>query len=153
MNSLYYCSDLQKDLYAVLDWSSKWLLHLNPEKYTALSITNKRYSIMHTYQLNGHPIIWPPVVRYLGIYLIFPTKRASNTLNYVMLCIHESKVYPLAFKYLVWLQLEYACQVWNSHLVKDIQMFKAIEKHAARWIHAKWNHDTYTWYTLLAKPC
>ena len=64
---------------------------------------------------------------------------------FVILCIHESKVHSLAFKCLVWPQLEYACQVWNPHLVKDIQMFEAIEKHAARWIHAKWNHDTYTW--------
>ena len=64
---------------------------------------------------------------------------------FAMLCIHESKVHSLAFKCLVWPQLEYACQVWNPHLVKDIQMLEAIEKHAARWIHAKWNYDTYTW--------
>ena len=71
INNLDDCSALQKDLDAVLDWSSKWLLRLNPDKCAALSITNKCHTIMHTYQLNGHPIIWSPVIRYLGvIYLI-----------------------------------------------------------------------------------
>ena len=63
------CSVLLKDLDTVLDWSLKWLLRLNPEKCTALSITYKRYPIMYTYQLNGHPIFWSPVIRYLGVYI------------------------------------------------------------------------------------
>ena len=57
-----------------------------------------------------------------------------------------SRACSLAFKCLVRPQREYACQVWNPHLVKDIQILEAIQKRAARWTaHAKWNRDTYTW--------
>ena len=97
INNLHDCSDLQKDLNAILDWSSKWLLRLNPEKCTALPITNKCHPIMYTYQLNGHPIIWSSVIRYLGVYISsflkwthhhysHIAKRASNTFNLYSPC-------------------------------------------------------------------
>ena len=98
IDNLDDCSDLHKDFDAALDWSSKLLLHPNPEKCAALSTTNKHFPIMHTYQLNGHPIIWSPVIRYLGAYSYISSslnwtdhcsqiaKRASNTLN----CIYSS---------------------------------------------------------------
>ena len=87
---------------------------------------------MYTYQLNGHPILWSPVIRYLGVYISSSlkrtdhcshiAKRASNTLN----CIHHamfsctSKALSVAFKCLVQPQLEYAFQVWNPHLIKNL---------------------------------
>ena len=80
------CSDLHKDLDAALDWSSKLLLHPNHEKCAALSTTNKHFPIMHTYQLNGHPIIWSPVIRYLhgciAIYLIISELDRSLFTDY-----------------------------------------------------------------------
>ena len=83
------CFVLQKDLDAVLDWSSKWLLRLNPEKCAALSITNKHHPIMYTYQLLGRPIIWSPVIRYLGVYI-------SSSLKWTDHCSHIAKD---SFKY------------------------------------------------------
>ena len=56
-----------------------------------------------------------------------------------------SKARSVAFKCLVRPQLEYACQVWNPHLIKDILMLEAVQKRAARWIHSKWNPNTFTW--------
>ena len=129
---------MEKDLDAILDWSSKWLLRLNPEKCTALPITNKRHPIIYTYQLNGHPIIWSSVIRYLGVYISsFHTlqSKLQIPLTYIqhVMFTYASRARSLAVKCLVRLQLQYACQVWNPHLFKDIQMLEGIHKCAAMW--------------------
>ena len=90
---------------------------------------------MHTYQLNDHPIIWSPVIRYLGVYISSSlkwtdhcshiAKRASNTLNYIhhAMFTHASRDRSLAFKCLVWPQLEYASQVWTF---TELKTFKCL---------------------------
>ena len=58
----------------------------------------------------------------------------------------SSKALSVAFTCLVRPQLEYACQVWNPHLNKDILMlqpFKTVQ--LRRWILSKWNPNTFTW--------
>ena len=64
-----------------------------------------------------------------------------------------SKARSVAFKCLVRPQLEYACQVWKPHLIKDILILEAVQKRAARWIHSKWNPNTFTWSKLLRLVC
>ena len=112
---------------------------------------------MYTYQLNGHPISWSPVIRFLGVYISSSlkwtdhcshiAKRASNTLHYICHAMFtcNSKARSVAFTCLVRPQLEYTCQVWNPHLNKDILMLEAVQKRAARWILYKWNPNTFTW--------
>ena len=128
-------------------------------------ITNKHHPIMYTYQLIGHPLIWSPVIRYLGVYISSSlkwtdhcshiAKIASNTLNYIRHAMFTctSAARSVAYKCLVRPQLEYACQVWNPHLIKDILMLEAVQKRAARWIHSKWYPNTFTWSKTTEAVC
>ena len=45
------CSALQDDLAAILHWTNRWQLRLNPSKCEALAITNKRNQLTYTYHI------------------------------------------------------------------------------------------------------
>ena len=44
---------LQNDLDTISSWAEKWLMELNINKYSVLSITHKRNSIFHDYNIPG----------------------------------------------------------------------------------------------------
>ena len=47
---------LQQDLDAAGKWEQDWLMHFHPDKCTVVSVTQKRKTISHTYQLHGHTL-------------------------------------------------------------------------------------------------
>jgi hypothetical protein len=44
---------LQQDLDAAGKWEQDWLMHFHSDKCTVVSVTQKRKTISHTYQLHG----------------------------------------------------------------------------------------------------
>jgi hypothetical protein len=44
------------DLDAAGKWEQDWLMHFHPDKCTVVSVTQKRKTISHTYQLHGHTL-------------------------------------------------------------------------------------------------
>ena len=58
---------LQQDLDAAGKWEQDWLMHFQPDKCTIVSVTQKRKTILHTYQLHGHTLEKADSAKYLGI--------------------------------------------------------------------------------------
>ena len=58
---------LQQDLDAAGKWEQDWLMHFHPDKCTVVSVTQKRKTISHTYQLHGHTLEKADSAKYLGL--------------------------------------------------------------------------------------
>jgi hypothetical protein len=58
---------LQKDLEALADWSSTWLMHFNIKKCAILSITRKRKPSQHQYSICGEALERVSQHDYLGV--------------------------------------------------------------------------------------
>ena len=93
------CLFLQDNLCTFLKWCHRWLMRLQPPKFEALCISNKRYPPTFTYLCDGVPLQWSSVVKYLGIYINqrltwsdhckFVSGRVGKTLNllyFIVVC-------------------------------------------------------------------
>ena len=58
---------LQQDLDAAGKWEQDWLMHFHLDKCTVVSVTQKRKTKSHTYQLHGHTLKKADFAKYLGI--------------------------------------------------------------------------------------
>ena len=93
---------LQNDLDTISSWAEKWLMELNINKCSVLSITLKRNSIFHDYDILGATLKQVTNHDYLGVtissdlnWLRHVTKisnKASRTLGYL------KEPYPPAHK-------------------------------------------------------
>ena len=109
------CVLIQQDLDRVFNWSMKWQLRLNSIKCNALEITNKRSRLSSyvDYRINGVPIQWSAVVKYLGILLNYKlnwsdhcnyvASKAAKVLNYLRHTLQNATVNAksIAYKFLV----------------------------------------------------
>jgi len=58
---------LQPDLSNIVQWAKKWLLHLNPLKYDNIVISNKRPSIVPSYNLDSSVTFLLDILEFLSI--------------------------------------------------------------------------------------
>ena len=140
------CSALRDDLAAILHWTNRWQLRLNPSKCEALAITNKRNQLTYTYHIDQQPIPWQDSVKYLGLHvhsklswsyhcksIVSRATRSLNCLRRSMFgCGREAKY--MAYRALVRPILEYAAVVWCPYTMKDINLLESLQGRAARWI-------------------
>ena len=52
------CSFLQSNLDSFMQWCSRWQMSLQPHKFEALCITNKRLPIHFTYRCSNYSLKW-----------------------------------------------------------------------------------------------
>ena len=64
INSVEDCQLMQAGLSAIVEWSKRWQLNLNPQKCEALCITNKRKPVVFTYFIDSQPVNWTNLVKY-----------------------------------------------------------------------------------------
>jgi hypothetical protein len=62
-------TSLQRDLDALQDWESKWLMRFNAKKCQVLRITNKRNPIRASYSIHGHTLETVDSAKYLEFIL------------------------------------------------------------------------------------
>jgi len=136
------CEKLQDDLNWIFLWTVKWQLRLNSQKCDAIMITRKRNPPTHTYCVNGSPITWKSIVRYLGVYinstLNWTDHTAAKATRRLNLLCHSlwgcsSLVKSLVYKASVRPVLEYAAQVWNPYTRRNINAWEAVQHRAACW--------------------
>ena len=116
---------LQNDLDTITSWAEKWLMELNINKCSVLSITLKRNSIFHDYNIFGATLKRVINHDYLGvtissdlIWLRHVAKiyiKDGRTLGLLKRTCSQN-VKSIAYKMLVRPQLEYASEVWNPYI-------------------------------------
>ena len=147
---------LQNDLDAISSWAEKLLMELNINKCSVLSITLKRNSIFHDYNILGAML--KPVTNhdYLGVTI-------SSDLNWlrhvkkIVIRLAEPLVYlkepyppahknveSIAYKMLVRPQLEYASEIWSPYTMKCIKKIEQFQRNSCRFIFHEYCRDTDT---------
>ena len=137
---------LQSDVDRVNEWVISNHLSLNPVKCKTMLITKKINPIQPPQlQLNGIPLEQVEHFKYLGV--LFSSDLSWST-HIDSICSKARKLVGLLYrrfsanvdsqpllemyKLLVRPHLEYAAQIWNPHLVKNITKLEDIQKFALR---------------------
>ena len=148
--------DLKKSTVDTHSWAEKWLMELNINKWSVLSITLKRNSIFHDYNILGATLKRVTNHDYLGVtissdlnWLKRVTKisnKASRTLGLLKRTLSpcSQNVKSIAYKMLVRPQLEYASEVWSPYAMKCIKKIEQIQRNSCRFIFHEYRRDTDT---------
>ena len=148
--------ELQQDIERLSRWSDKHMLSFNTKKCKCMLISNRQNHTPPSLSLNNQPLEFVREYKYLGIILTsnlcwsshiqYICKRARRVLGIIYRNISPNTTNCLTFLKLyvalVRPHLEYAAQVWNPHLVKDINSLESVQKFALR-ICSKNYHETY----------
>jgi len=138
------CEKLQSDLDKLADWENKWLMNFHPDKCNVLSITKNRKPRIFNYRLRHHTLEHVPAAKYLGLNITSDLKwtqhinsicgKANSTIGFLKRNINISNktIKEKAYKSLVRPSLEYACSVWDPHLLTDILKLEMVQRRAAR---------------------
>lgn len=145
---------LQKDLDALADWSSKWLMHFNIKKCAILSITRKRKPSQYQYNILGHTLARVDQHEYLGVTISHDLRwdshchkirqKASRTLGLLRRTLSPCRqdVKARAYQALVRPQLEYASQVWNPYTLDGVKRIEQVQRSAARFVFSDYRRTT-----------
>ena len=141
---------LQRDLLALEQWSTRWGMHFNTKKCNIMTISRST-PLTKLYQLNNSVLQQVDSCDYLGITISedlgwsenisAKTKKANSRLGFLK---RNLKGCPLnlkrtAYVALIRFMLEYGAAVWDPHLRKDIESLERIQRRAARWIEEDYN--------------
>ena len=143
---------LQTDLDNLSDWAARSCLSFNPTKCKFMVVTRKRNpAFPPVVTLGCHTIARVYQYTYLGVTLsadlswdkhlctkakkmlgllyrsFYPNSSASSLLK-----LYISLIRPL---------LEYACQVWNPYLTKNIEKLEKVQRFALRLCVKQWDLD------------
>ena len=133
---------LQNDLDTISSWAEKWLMELNINKFSVLSITFKHNSIFHDNSILDKMPKHVTNHDYLGVtissdlnWLRHVTKiynKASRThgLRKRTLSPCSQNVKSIAYEMLVRPQLEYASEEWNPYTMKCIPKIEQIQRNS-----------------------
>ena len=121
-------------------------MELNINKCSVLSITLKRNSIFHDYDILGAMLKLVANHDYLGVAISSDlswlrhvkknSNKASRTLGLLRRTLSpcSKNVKSIAYKMLVRPKLEYACEDWNPYIMKCIQKIEQIQRNSCRFI-------------------
>ena len=145
---------LQNDINALSNWVSRNNLTLNPNKckYLVISKLRKHSVEVPILTLNNEVLEKVSSFKYLGVNITDDLSWANHTSVIAskarrilgLLYRHFSSWSPpeallQLYKSLVRPHLEYASQVWNPHLVKDIDQLENIQKFALKICFKQWD--------------
>ena len=137
---------LQNDLDTISSWAEKWLMELNINKCSVLSITLKRNSIFHDYDILGATLKRVTSHDYLGVTISSDlnwlrhakkiSNKASRTLGLLKRTLSpcSQNVKSIAYKMLVRPQLEYASEVWSPYTMKCIKKIEQVQRYSCIFI-------------------
>ena len=127
---------LQHDLDSLSGWSHTWQMNFNVSKCHPLSITNKRNSSLHEYDIDSqslssvdsHDCLGVRCTRDLrwGSHCRKIASSASSTLGIIRRTLKPctAEVKERAYMALVRPKLEYAAAVWNPNTTTDVSVKK-----------------------------
>ena len=153
-NSCY--EELQQDINNIFQWSVENLMSFNISKCKCMLLTHKRDAFCPTMMLNNQSLEIVTQYKYLGVIISSNLcysqhvqeicKKARRMLGIIYRNYAANMVNPTItlrlYVTLVRPCLEYAAQVWNPHLTKDINNLEKVQIFALR-ISSKRYHDSY----------
>ena len=127
-------------------WSQENLLLFNADKCKCMLISNKRHVSYTSLALDNQPLQYVQHYKYLGVtvshnlswtqHIHEICKKARRVLGMIYNKISKNTSDPLItlklYTALVRPHLEYAAQVWNPYLQKDIQCLERVQQFALR---------------------
>ena len=139
-------SSLQKDIDALQEWESSWLMSFNASKCQVLQVTNKRKPIPASYKIHGHTLEVVDSAKYLGVHLDSRlsfnthvdtiTKRAKSTKAFLSRNISHcsQKVKEAAYTTFIRPTVEYASSAWDTHTQRNTKKLEQIQRSSARFV-------------------
>ena len=137
---------LQKDLDALQDWESKWLMHFNATKCQVVQVTNKRTTIPASYSIHGHVLEVTNSAKYLGVHidskLSFNThvdtisKKAKCTKAFFSrnLSHTSQKVKEAVYTTFIRPTVEFAASSWDPHTQRNTKKIEQVQRSSARFV-------------------
>ena len=148
--------DAQHSVTSIEQWSSSNYLQLNALKCKYMTISRKKKPItpQRALTLNNGILEQVESYKYLGLLL---TADLSWSPHISSICLKARRILGLIYRRfygnvsqdalkqlylsLVRPHLEYGCQVWNPHLVKDREALENVQKFACRIATAHWDEN------------
>ena len=144
---------LQQDISAIATWIADNHLQFNTSKCKYMTISRKRAKVLPpTINLNGIPLDRVTEFKYLGVLI---TADLSWTAHINMICTKARRLVGMLYRQFyqdadtttlkqlyvsnIRPHLEYACQVWDPYLQKDIGMLESVQKFALRVCSKQWD--------------
>lgn len=143
---LYNISDngeiLRRDLLAVCEWSSRWLLPLNSDKCSVLYIGSGNPKI--PYHIDGKVVVPQDCVKDLGVFICSDLSWSSHVAHIVkkansilfllskVFCKASPGVFSKLYKTFVRPILEFGNSVWTPILQRDILLLESLQRKATR---------------------
>ena len=140
------CVKFQDDLLSAASWCELWKVTLKSEKCTSLHVTKSKCPLVHQYVMNDVNLSIVNKHKHLGIWIEsslgwdshinYIVGKANRVLSLIRRTFgsKDPVAVKTAYNVLVRPILEYACPVWNPHLVKHIHSIESIQRRATRLI-------------------
>ena len=142
IKNMLNCLALQDDLQKIDEWTKIWLVKLNDEKCKVMhcGINNPKFD----YSINGTVLNETTCERDLGVQISNDLKwsnqvnYAANKANQVLGSIKKTIKFQnkeslsRLYKAFVRPHLEYAVQVWNPYLKKDVKVLESVQRRATK---------------------
>ncbi len=142
----------QEDLDTVVQWSEKWQLSFNPQKWSVLTVTNKKI-IFHYYKMCGVELVHVNRQAYLGLefashlswgpYTQKITSKTSKDLNMIRRNISNAPqvVKELAYKSFIRPSVEYAHISWDLYQHNHIKQVERIQRKVVRYVPSNYERQ------------
>ena len=138
--------EIQRDIHRISQWTDENMLSFNSTKCKCMLLSNKRNTSHSIITLNNQPLEYVNQYKYLGV-IVSQNLCWSHHIQHI--CCKARKVLGIIYRTvasntddswtilrlyiaLVRPHLEYAAQVWNPHLNKDIRSLEKVQKFALR---------------------
>jgi len=119
---------LQKDLLSLQEWGLRWGMRFNVKKCNILRISRTAQPLSYTYSLNNEVLATVQNAKYLGIDISADLKwstHVNSVANRANSSLGTTIVRPV---------MEYASEIWDPHLQKDIDSLERVQRRAARFV-------------------
>ncbi len=147
---------LQKDIDAISRWISAIHMQFNAQKckFMLLFFSRKRSNdaFPNTLSIDGVPLQKADAYKYLGVFLTSDlnwsfhinticskTKKLVGLFHHKFFSAMDVNSCTLLYKAFISPNLEYACQVWDPHLKKDIAALESVQKFAPIACTKRWD--------------
>ena len=145
---------LQKDIDAITRWISAIHMQFNAQKCKFMLFSRKRSidAPPVTLSIDGIPLQKADAYKYLGVFLTSDlnwsfhinticskTKKLVGLFHRKFFSAMDVNSCILLYKAFIRPNLEYACQVWDPHLKKDIAALESVQKFALRACTKSWD--------------